>query len=192
MRLIFALIVPLSLTCHALAEDAALPAPAEKPEVTKQRQIDQLLAKLHTAPADKDMSSTEDEIWQLWSRHSSPTAEVLLREGSAAIANGDYDPAEQILSQVLETYPNYAEAWNRRAALYYAEKRYDTALIDVDHALSLEPRNFGALIGKGLILRAQNKDNEAEAAFKAALEINPHLDSVQAMLNKIKKERPDI
>ncbi|MBG1233315.1 tetratricopeptide repeat protein [Aestuariivirga litoralis] len=200
MRLLTAFCLMLVLTSTARAEDVdaqasastTLNAAPEKPEVTRQRQLDALLGKLHTAPANADVSKTEDEIWQIWVRNDSPTAEVLLRQSSAAISAGDYDPAEQMLSQALETYPKYAEAWNRRAALYYLIKRYDAALIDADHALALEPRNFGALIGKGLILQAQKKHDEAKAAFEEALQINPHLDAVAAMLKQIERDRPNI
>ena len=130
--------------------------------------------------------------WEIWSRNDSPTAEVLLRQSSAAIAARDFDPAERMLSQLLETYPAYAEAWNRRASLYYLMKRFDVAMIDIDHALELEPRNFGALVGKGMILRATGKGEAAIAAFRQALEINPHLAAVKAAIAQIEKDEPRI
>ena len=74
-----------------------------------------------------------------------------------------------MLSQLIETYPTFAEAWNRRASLYYVLKRYDAAMIDIEKAIALEPRNFGALIGKGMILLAQNRSDEAVAALKEML-----------------------
>ena len=97
-----------------------------------------------------------------------------------------------MLAQLLETYPNYAEGWNRRASLYYQMKRYDAAMIDIDHALELEPRNFGALVGKGMILRATGKSDDAIAAFNEALAINPHLLAVKAAITQIEKDEPKI
>ncbi len=190
-----AMLAVLSVTAWADdTQDAPAPVPAgqQNPDALRQARLDGLLAKLHTTPVSVDVARTEAEIWEIWSRNDSPTAEVLLRESSAAITNGDLDVAEVMLSQALETYPTYAEAWNRRASLYYLQGRYDAALIDLDHALDLEPRNFGALAGKGLVLQALKRYDDATDAFAAALAINPHLDAVRAELEQIDKDRPKI
>ncbi len=174
-------------TTIPVAPEVKIP-PAQK----RAEDLDKLLARLHHVPHVPDITKTEADIWALWSQNDSPTAVVLLRESSAAIDAGDFDPAEQMLSQLLETYPDFAEGWNRRGALYYVMKRYDAAMIDIEHALSLEPRNFGALIGKGMILRAQGKSDEAIAALNEALVINPHMISVRETIKQIEKETPHI
>jgi tetratricopeptide (TPR) repeat protein len=196
MRTFATLIVLVLLSGSARADDdadsSAAAAQPSKTDVLRQKRLDSLLAKLHTTPVNADASRTEAEIWEIWSRNDSPTAEVLLRESSAAISNGDLDVAEVMLSQALETFPTYAEAWNRRASLYYLKGRFDAALIDLDHALDLEPRNFGAWAGKGLVLQALKRYDEATDAYNEALVINPHLDSVRAELAQIDKDRPKI
>ena len=163
-------------------------SPAEK----RALQLDKLLGRLHGGQKSADVSKTEADIWALWSQNDSATAVVLLRQASAAIDARDFDPAEQMLSQLIETYPDFAEGWNRRGALYYLMKRYDAALIDIDHALSLEPRNFGALLGKGMVLKAQHKTDAAVTAFNEALQINPHLDAAREAIKVIEKEDPAI
>jgi len=203
MRFVFVLGILIFLDAPTFAEEVQSSATATTtipvaPEVKippaqkRAQELDKLLARLHRVPHVMDISKTEADIWALWSQNDSPTAVVLLRESSAAIDAGDYDPAEQMLSQLLETYPDFAEGWNRRSALYYAMKRYDAAMVDVEHALSLEPRNFGAFIGKGMILRAQGKSDEAIAALNEALAINPHLVSVRDTIKLIEKETPHI
>ena len=162
------------------------------PEAARQQKLDSLLGKLHNASPHMDVSRIEQEIWEIWSRNSSPTAEVLLRQSSVAISAGDLDPAEQMLSQLVEVYPTFAEAWNRRASLYYVLKRYDAAMIDIEKAIALEPRNFGALIGKGMILQAQNKSDEAIAALKEALAINPHLQAVEDEIKILENQEPHV
>ncbi|MDE2384531.1 MAG: tetratricopeptide repeat protein [Alphaproteobacteria bacterium] len=202
MRFAFG-VLALVLACGpALAEDVqsqpsasattTIPVAPLTPQQKQALELDQLLGKLHSAPKAADVSKLEGDIFALWARNDSPTAVVLLRESSAAIDARDFDPAEQMLSQLLETYPDFAEGWNRRAALYYLMKRYDAALIDVDHALALEPRNFGALIGKGMILRAQKKSDEAVAVLKEALAVNPHLEIVRDTIKMIEKESPHV
>ena len=192
------------LVVPALAEDepavdqgqatakTTIPVGKDSPLEKRALKLDRLLGQLHGMPDHAGVAGVEAEIWEIWSRNDSPTAEVLLRQASAAINARDFDPAEKMLSQLLETYPNYAEAWNRRASLYYLMKRYDVAMIDINHALELESRNFGALVGKGMILRATGKGEQAIAAFNEALAINPHLRAVKAAIDQIEKDEPQI
>lgn len=185
------LLMPVPALAQASASTTVEVAPVD-PEVARQQKLDSLLGKLHTAPPHMDVSNIEQQIWEIWSRNTSPTAEVLLRQSSVAISAGDLDPAEQMLSQLVEVYPNFAEAWNRRASLYFELKRYDAAMIDVEKALALEPRNFGALIGKGMILHAQKKSDQAISALKEALAINPHLQVVRDEIKLIENAEPHV
>jgi tetratricopeptide (TPR) repeat protein len=170
----------------------SIPANSEPPSVKRARKLDQLLGQLHKMSPHADVLGVEAQIWEIWSRNDSPTAEVLLRQSSAALSARAFEPAEKMLSQLLETYPTFAEGWNRRAQLYYFQQRYDAAMIDVDHALELEPRNYGALVGKAMIYRAMGEPDSAVSFFKQALEINPHLLAVKDAITQIEKDSPKI
>ena len=50
----------------------------------------------------------------------------------------------------MKVKPDYVEAWNRRATIYYMKKDYGHALADIREVLKREPRHFGALAGLGL------------------------------------------
>ena len=160
------------------------------PSAKQAEQLDQLFGKLHQASVDS--KSIEQEIWNLWAHNESPTAEVLLAQGTAAMNAHEYDAAEQTLIQLIESYPNFAEGWNRRATLYFMEQRYDASLVDIEHVLALEPRHFGALAGKGMILRLQGKTIEALKTMHEALAMNPHMDSVAQAIKDIEKNDPNI
>ncbi len=189
-RILIAIIFATSVPAFA-DQPAAEPTPAVKTEVAKPaEQLDQLFGKLHQASADS--KSIEQDIWDLWARNSSPTAEVLLAQGTAAMNAHELDAAEQTLIQLVESYPDFAEGWNRRATLYFMENRYDASLIDIEHVLALEPRHFGALAGKGMILRLQGKTIEALKTLHEALEMNPHMDSVAQAIKDIEKNDPNI
>jgi tetratricopeptide (TPR) repeat protein len=180
--LIFAISFPALAAAQAAADKNASNKIAE--------QLDQLFGKLHESSVDS--KAIEHDIWGLWARNASPTAEVLLAQGTAAMNAHELDAAEQTLIQLVESYPDFAEGWNRRATLYFMEGRYDASLVDIEHVLALEPRHFGALAGKAMILRLQGKTIDALKTLHEALDVNPHMDSVEDAIKDIEKNDPNI
>lgn len=173
---------------NAGAESAA-PEPAPdadpplKPAEQRAEQLDILFARLRQPEAAA--AGIEKKIWTLWSSSDSPTAEILLRQGQRAMDDGVPDAALSILNRLVGAYPDFAEGWNRRATLYFLMKRYDHSLADIGKVLDLEPRHFGALAGKGMILERQKKYAEARAAYEDALSVNPTLENVKAALKEL-------
>lgn len=198
MRGSLALFALLALASGALAEDAppvgeapALPgeaAPAEpprKPAELRAEQLDILFGHLHQKGVQSSL--VEEKIWALWSASDSPTAEVLLTQSKRAIEDGAPAEALSMLDRLIGANPDFAEAWNKRATLYFMMKRYDAALSDIDKVLELEPRHFGALAGKAMILERQKKYSAAREAYEQALAVNPTLEDVQAALKELDK-----
>jgi len=194
MRAPIALLALLVLSSGALAEDApavvAPPAAAPaakplKPAEVRADQLDVLFAQLHKPGVQSD--AVEEKIWALWDSSDSPTAEVLLRQATLAIQDGAPAEALSILNRLIGADPDFAEAWNKRATLYFMMKKDDAALADIAKVLDLEPRHFGALAGKGMILERQKKYAAARAAYEEALAVNPNLEDVQAALKELDK-----
>lgn len=149
--------------------------------------LDRLFAKLHTASKPEDSRSTEQGIWELWMASDSPTAEVLLKQATRAMGDGANPQALAMLNRLIGAEPEYAEAWNKRATLYFAMGRYDESLKDIEHVLDLEPRHFGALAGRGMIRQRQKKYAEARAAFEEALSMNPGMEQIRAAVKALDK-----
>jgi tetratricopeptide (TPR) repeat protein len=63
--------------------------------------------------------------------------------------SSSYDGALDILNKVIALKPDYPEAWNQRATIYFFKYEYEKSLEDVAKTLELEPRRFGALRGRG-------------------------------------------
>lgn len=172
-------------------ETGVLPPPGEakspekprKPAEIRAEQLDTLFAHLHQPGIPPE--PVEAKIWALWGASDSPTAEVLLTQSQRAIKAGAPAEALSILDRLVEAYPDFAEAWNKRATLYFMMKRYDQSLADIGKVLELEPRHFGALAGKGMILQRQKKYTEARAAFEDALAVNPNLEQVKDALKSL-------
>ena len=65
----------------------------------------------------------------------------------------DYDLAIKLLTAIIDIKPDYIEAWNRRATLYFHKRDYVSAMSDLRSVLTREPRHFGAWAGLGMILQ---------------------------------------
>jgi tetratricopeptide (TPR) repeat protein len=181
----------------ALADDdpqAKATAPLTPAEIAKAQadELDRLFAQLHRSGNEAQAPAVEQKIWIAWSRHVSPTAEVLLSEASKAMGAEEFPAAEEILDKLVEVQPQYAEAWNRRATLNFLARRYDKALADINMVLDLEPRHFGALAGRGMIYEAMGKPDMALQAYRDALAVDPYMQNVKDAVARLEKARPDI
>ena len=166
---------------------AVEPAPKKSSAEMRSERLDQLFARLHRATSEDDMQAAEQDIWALWMAADSPTAEVLLQQATKAMNEGAPEQSLNILNRLIGAYPDYTEAWNKRATLYFLMGNYQASLADIDKVLDLEPRHFGALAGKGMILQRQKKYGPALDAFKQALAINPGLESVKAAIKDLQR-----
>ena len=130
----------------------------------------------------------EQEIWTLWSTH--PTDQKLtarLEEGSHFVRNQQLSKARDIFTEVIQLDPNWAEAWNKRATVFYMMGEFKKSQNDIDKVLTLEERHFGALAGQGLVnIRLKNFE-KAIRSYKQAQEIYPSMRSPEIMIRQIEE-----
>lgn len=69
--------------------------------------------------------------------------------------------------------PSLAERYLERALDSYAQKKYHSALGDLDEAIQLERNNAELYATRGFILIELEEDKEAESDFARALKIDP-------------------
>jgi tetratricopeptide (TPR) repeat protein len=166
-------------------------APAKLPNVgaDRTRGLDFLFGALKAAPDEASAKHVEARIWALWMQTPSDTAALLMSRAKAAIDAKNADVALKLLDSVIKLRPEYVEAWNRRATIYYLQNDYSRSLADIEQVLSREPRHFGALAGLGMIMQELGDDKRALDAFRKALAVNPHLervpDLVKALTEKV-------
>ena len=140
----------------------------------------------------KNISSSSpaiaQQIWTLWSTH--PTDEKLtsiLDEGSRLVQDQKLFKAINIFSDAIELDPTWAEAWNKRATVFYMVGKFQKSQDDIDKVLELEKRHFGALAGQGLVnIKLENYEKAIES-YKKAREIYPTMKSPEIMIKKIQE-----
>jgi tetratricopeptide (TPR) repeat protein len=151
--------------------------------------LDTLFNALKIAPDEGSAKAIEDRIWAIWTSSGGDTCNLLMSRVKDATDDRDYDLAIKLLDAIVTIKPDYVEAWNRRATLYYIKHEYGSALADIREVLAREPRHFGALAGLGLILQDIGDDKHALQAYQAALAIDPHLrnlpDTVKTLREKV-------
>jgi tetratricopeptide (TPR) repeat protein len=92
-------------------------------------------------------------------------------------------------SEVIKLEPDLAEAWNKRATVYYLMGEYEASVRDIERTLALESRHFGALSGLGFIYLSHGEDRAAIEAFEAALEINPYLPGARTRVEELRRRQ---
>jgi tetratricopeptide (TPR) repeat protein len=167
------------------------PAPPVDPVKKRADDIDRLFGQLQNKDAHNPGSMIE-KIWTLWSANESPMAEVLLSQSGKAMQDGAFDTSEVMLNELIGAYPDYVEALNKRAMLYYNQKRYDEAMVDLDAVLDIEPRHFGALSGRAAVFQAQGNVAKAAAALREAIAVNPHLNAAKRVLEQLEHDFPTL
>ena len=131
---------------------------------------------------------TEQKIWEIWSTH--PTDEKLTQEllkGSNLMQGDTISESIKIFSKLVESDPNWAEAWNKRATALYLIGDYEGSQKDIDKVLELEERHFGALAGQGLVnIKLENYEKAIES-YERAQEIYPAMQSPKIMIEQIQE-----
>lgn len=137
--------------------------------------LDRLHASLRAAPDEARARAIADQIWTVWTRPDNEAiagrvAEILEKAGFGG-------PATQIplIEELIADHPDYPEAWNLRATARFLSGDDQGALDDIEEVLRREPRHFGALAGRALILHSMGKGKAALDAIKAALAVHPFL-----------------
>jgi tetratricopeptide (TPR) repeat protein len=145
--------------------------------------LDFLFGALKAAPDETSAKAIEDRIWAQWLASGSDTVNLLMTRVKTAVDKEELDLAIRLLDAIIEIKPQYAEAWNRRATVFYLKKDYGGALSDLRQVLRREPRHFAALAGLGTIMQDIGDEKSALDAFRAALALHPWL---KGMADKVR------
>ena len=144
-----------------------------------------LLAALAQAEA-KEAIGIDRELQALWKKSGSPTMDLLLQRGRDALERGDLREAIEHFTALTDHAPDFAEGWSARASAYFASGLMGPAVADLERALYLNPNDYNAIYGLGLVLEQFGDDQRAYQAYERAQAIHPHHEEVSEALNRLK------
>ena len=154
--------------------------------VSAQSSLDEMLDALQSAEPAEATRLTR-EIERLWELSGSTTVDLLLRRGREAMEEEDIETAIDHLTAVTDHAPDFAEGWHARATAYYMKDLYGPALNDLQKALTLNPQNYNAMFGLGVMLQEFGDYVRAEQAFLEVLALHPHHENATTALDQLKR-----
>jgi tetratricopeptide (TPR) repeat protein len=159
-----------------------------KPSAPRASSIDELFERLGKAQSEREAEGIASLIDRRFSRSGSDTADLLLSRAAEAFGKKDFPLAIELIDRVLVLRPNWAEAWYKRATVFYQLDDPVAAMADLHRALKIEPRHFNAWTGLGHILMASDDKARALEAYRRVLKINPQSSEVKTVVDRLTPE----
>tara|TARA_B100001063_G_scaffold169338_1_gene158563 strand:+ start:1014 stop:1559 length:546 start_codon:yes stop_codon:yes gene_type:complete len=160
--------------------------------LVQKNQLNKLFDQLEKVNNYKTAELLEKKIWSLWNEH--PNNDKLtekLEFGTELMQYGDYDYALKVFNNVLNTDPDWSEAWNKRATVFFLMNHYKESLDDIEKVLEIESRHFGALSGQARIFIKLQEYEKAISSLQTALNFYPLFKSGELIseIEKLIKEK---
>lgn len=152
-----------------------------------QGDVSELMERLQTADPGQ-AAQIERELERTWAQSGSVAMNMLLERGRKAMEAQDYATAVDHFTALTDHAPDFAEGYHARAMAYYQAGRYGPALDDLWHTLALNPNNYNAVFGLGMMLLEFGDNIGAEQAFSRVLELNPGHESAKDALKRLEAD----
>jgi tetratricopeptide (TPR) repeat protein len=169
----------LLLSSPALAAQKPPAAAIQKPPVTPQQRLNDLFGQLAQVEQPEDAKPIEDEINAIFAQSGSPSVDVLMGRAQVALTANKLDVARKLVDAITRIAPNFAEGWHRLAVLQAQVKDDRGAMISLQKAVTLNPRNFTAYAELAGFLEDYGDKPGALKLLRKALTLNPKMENVE-------------
>jgi tetratricopeptide (TPR) repeat protein len=158
------------------ASAATPPGQHRLPPRPQTKPIDTLFQELKQAATSEDAKPIEDQINLFFMQSGSPSVDLLMSRGSIALQGGDKDAARKLFDSVTDIAPSFAEGWHSRAALQLVASDNAGAMVSLQRAITLNPREFKAMSELADMLEDYGDKAGALKLYRRALALDPKLE----------------
>lgn len=150
--------------------------------------IDSLFARLAKAPTVEEAKPIEKEILLQFLQSGSASVDLLMTRADSLLEEGDRERAAKILDAVTAIAPGYAEGWHQKGKLEAEGGHDEAAMVSLQKAVNLNPREFQALVELGDMLAEYGARPAALAAYKRALALDPRLEGLERRVEELSRD----
>jgi tetratricopeptide (TPR) repeat protein len=148
-------------------------------------------AVLGKALCDDDIavrSMAEDALWAIWFRADTAEHNQLLDQVRFNISREQLEQAEVLVTGLITVAPNFAEAYNQRAIVYFHQGRFDESAADCERVLKRNPYHFGAISGMAECQIQLKRPHDALNTMRRALKLQPHHTALRKRIRNLEAE----
>jgi tetratricopeptide (TPR) repeat protein len=127
-------------------------------------------------------------LWQIWSRSGDKAIDALYQQGVEQMEAQKFREAVATFTAIIARRPAFAEAWNKRATLYYLLGELDLSLKDCDEVMKRNRNHYGALSGVAQIYLKKGDLAQAANYFEQALKVNPNLEGIAEVIEQLQQK----
>jgi len=106
-------------------------------------------------------------------------AKTYMALSSSFLNQNDTTSALKALGQGISKYPQDKDLTSRQFNLYLISGKANEAFTEIEKSIQLDPTNANLYLNKGILAEQLNKPEEAESAYKKAIELNAGLFDAQ-------------
>ncbi|MGH6878143.1 MAG: tetratricopeptide repeat protein [Rhizomicrobium sp.] len=172
----------------ALSVAGASPPLPSRPVVRTTSPLDTLFVRLAKAGSGEEAKPIEDQILTLFLESGSASIDLLMTRAAGALAAGDMDTARQLLDVVTKVAPDYAEGWHQRGKLQAVAGDDEGAIISLQKAVTLNPRQFAAMTELGAILDEYGDKRDALKILRRVETLDPHFADVDREVRQLTRD----
>jgi tetratricopeptide (TPR) repeat protein len=154
----------------------------------RQKALTELFSKLRHAPDAQAAAQIRNFIVRLWGHSGSPTADLLMARAESLMKSAKTAEAAALLDRIVALYPDWTLGWRRRAQSALLQGDSEGAMLDLDHALGVESRDFQAMSELATLLRAEGRNVPALELLRRALDIDPQNEQLRQEAEQLERQ----
>ena len=146
------------------------------------------------------LSSDEPEItqlaaaglWECWMNEAGSVARREMERGIEAMNAGELEKASGIFTRLMEKYPDWAEATNKQATVFYLQGHLSESIELCHRVVDSKPDHFGAWNGMAVCAIQTENWSLAFHAVQESLRLQPKSKTNLQLLRLVESRLPQV